>query len=178
MLGCAPQVIARVRPRQELRAAPQRRLPPMEVRGRMDRRSELASGAAARAPRGFHVDSTLRIEPNPPDGCRLQTRNRPRGCSQKDLVLGELRSLTRIRHNCLIILPEHPRPIDRVFCAQPPDYAELPKQFVWTNRQEAESRRVSFFSLRSAGFGCLDRSAVRHARAMAPLRRLGAAERF
>src|SRR5436189_1049615 len=49
--------------------------------------------------------------------------------------------LTRIRHNCLIILSEHPRRINRVFCAQPPDYAELPKQFVWSNRQEAESRR-------------------------------------
>ena len=36
----------------------------------------------------------FRIEPNQPDGCRPQTGRRPRGCSEQDLVWGELRSLT------------------------------------------------------------------------------------
>src|SRR6266498_1641428 len=49
-----------------------------------------------RGPRatGPSLGKALRIEPNHPDGRRLQTRGRPRGCSQEDLVLGELRSLT------------------------------------------------------------------------------------
>jgi len=76
----------------------------------------------------------------PQPGLIAQDLSAPQSATP-DSVLDNRSHRTRIRHNCLIILPEHPRRINRVFCAQPPDYAELHKQFVWTNRQEAESRR-------------------------------------
>src|SRR6266576_1267712 len=43
---------------------------------------------------GLSVDSAFRIEPNRPDGWWLRLGAVLRGCSQNDLVLGELRSLT------------------------------------------------------------------------------------
>src|SRR6266550_5786591 len=53
--------------------------------------------------------------------------------------------------------------------SSPPDPLSL--------RERGNEGWVSFRSARQ-GFGCVDRSAVRHARAMDPLRRLSAAERF
>ena len=73
-------------------------------------------------------------------GLIAQDLSAPQSAAQ-DSVLDNHSHRTRIRHNCLIILSGHPRRINGVFFAQLPDYAELHKQFVWINRQEAESRR-------------------------------------
>src|SRR6266513_1131862 len=90
-LGCAPQVIARVRPRQELRAALTVAYLPWNCEAEWT-----AARDSPRGPRpkrnGTFIWKALRIEPNHPDGCRPQTRSRPGGCSQKDLLWGELRS--------------------------------------------------------------------------------------
>src|SRR6266851_7970529 len=87
-----------------------------------------------------HIQKNREASSRKQSGLIAQDLSAPQSATP-DSVLDNHSHRTRIRHNCLIILSEYPRRINRVFCAQPPDYAELHKQFVWTNRQEAESRR-------------------------------------
>ncbi len=60
----------------------------------MDRRSELPSVAAARARRDLHLESALESNRTTPTDAGFRLGADHVGCSQKDLVLGELRSLT------------------------------------------------------------------------------------
>src|SRR5881296_1046073 len=58
-LGCAPQVIARVRPRQELRGALTVAYLPWNCDAEPDRCSGLATRAAPQAQRDLHLESAL-----------------------------------------------------------------------------------------------------------------------
>ena len=62
MLGCAPKIVARPRPRALRVPRPRHRRSPLRsarVLGRMDRRSELTSSAGPNPPRDFALGSAL-----------------------------------------------------------------------------------------------------------------------
>src|SRR5206468_2663147 len=95
VLGCAPQVIARVRFPSGSTGSTHRPCPCTAIvtpDGLL-----LGAHQPRRAPRatGLSLDSAFSIEPNQPDGCRLRHRSRPRGFSTKELVCGGMRSLTK-----------------------------------------------------------------------------------
>src|SRR5438477_11897646 len=69
LLGCAPQVIARVLPCRGAQGALTAAALAPGLGSRVDRCSELTNSTAPRTQRDFHWDSAFGLERNRPDGC-------------------------------------------------------------------------------------------------------------
>jgi hypothetical protein len=95
-LGCAPTRVARVRPRHWCFPAriPDSQMSSVSLLGRMDRCSELTSGAAPRTPRDSHLGSALDSNRTGPTDAGSDEELTTGGFTT-ELVCGFPRSLTK-----------------------------------------------------------------------------------